>query len=411
MRKKILIAEDDADIRFILGMVLGEAGYAMRLLDFRRTENLSEPIRKPFHLTFMNIFHKKRECLLWLTVLLVSSCEQKPGATSSVTQKIPSQKISGMVWIPGGTFVMGTDETEAYDHERPAHQVSVTGFWMDESEVTNRQFKEFIDATGYVTVAEKKPKWEDLQKQSPPGTPAPADSLLVPGALVFTPPGRPVTLNDYSQWWRWSPGTNWRHPDGPGSNLEGKMDYPVIHVAFEDAEAYCEWAGKRLPTEAEWEFASRAGAQQQRYAWGNDLKHHGRFMANTFQGSFPNHDSAEDGYPSLAPVKSFPPNAYGLYDMIGNVWEWTSDWYHVGYFKELARSSVTVNPRGPEKPYDPNEPYAIKRVSKGGSFLCADDYCINYRPSARQGTAFDSGMSNLGFRCVKDAVSNTTSAR
>jgi formylglycine-generating enzyme required for sulfatase activity len=313
------------------------------------------------------------------------------------------KKIPGMVWIPGGTFVMGTDEDDAYDHERPAHRVKIAGFWMDETEVTNEEYLAFVEETGYVTVAERKPKWEDLQKQSPPGTPPPPDSLLVPGALVFNPPKTAVMLNDYSQWWKWVPGTDWRHPNGPGSDLKGKMQFPVVHVAYEDAIAYCEWAGKRLPTEAEWEFASRAGTEQRRYPWGNELKYNGRFMANTFQGSFPNYNSGEDGFESLSPVRSFPSNAYGLYDMIGNVWEWTSDLYHVDYFKQLASVSVNVNPRGPDKSYDPNEPFAIKRVSKGGSYLCADDYCINYRPSARQGTAFDSGMSNLGFRCVKDS--------
>ncbi|HET9486373.1 MAG TPA: formylglycine-generating enzyme family protein [Chryseosolibacter sp.] len=342
--------------------------------------------------------------LIFIWILLASASCQENSKKNGVQQASdkPMEKIPGMVWIPGGAFVMGTDETEAYDHERPAHEVNLKGFWMDETEVTNEQFKVFVDATGYTTVAERKPKWEDLQKQSPPGTPPPPDSVLVPGALIFDPPKQPVMLNDYSQWWRWLPGTDWKHPDGPESNLDGRMHLPVIQVAFEDAEAYCDWAGKRLPTEAEWEFASRGGVERQRYAWGNDLKQGGRFMANTFQGSFPNHNSAEDGFERLAPVKSFPPNAYGLYDMIGNVWEWTSDWYDVDYFKKLASAPVSNNPPGPEKPYDPNEPYAIKRVSKGGSFLCADDYCVNYRPSARQGTAFDSGMSNLGFRCVKD---------
>lgn len=342
--------------------------------------------------------------VLLITLLFFFACRENQQTTQNKTQQSgePSEKIEGMVWLPGGTFVMGTDETDAYDHERPAHQVRLEGFWMDETEVTNEQFSTFVEATGYVTVAERKPKWEDIQKQSPPGTPAPHDSLLVPGALVFNPPGQPVMLNDYSQWWRWVPGTDWKHPEGPGSNLDGRLAFPVVHVAYEDAEAYCAWAGKRLPTEAEWEFASRGGAEQQRYPWGGELRHEGRFMANTFQGSFPNHNSADDGFERLAPVKSFPPNAYGLYDMIGNVWEWTSDWYHVGYFKLLAKTPVSVSPPGPDKPYDPNEPYAIKRVSKGGSFLCADDYCVNYRPSARQGTAFDSGMSNLGFRCVKD---------
>lgn len=343
-------------------------------------------------------------CGVCALMILLLSCEKKNAEVSdSVSaENSPTEQIPGMAWVPGGTFVMGTDEQDAYEHERPAHQVKVNGFWMDEAEVTNAQFKRFAEATSYITVAERKPTWEEIKKQSPPGTPAPADSLMVPGALVFNPPKQPVMLNDYSQWWKWLPGTDWKHPEGPGSNLEGRMQHPVVHIAFEDAKAYCAWAGKRLPTEAEWEFASRGGAQLQRYAWGNDIKHNGMFMANTFQGSFPYHNSADDGFERLAPVKSYPPNAYGLYDMIGNVWEWTSDWYHIEYFNVLARNNVSVNPPGPDKPYDPNEPYAIKRVSKGGSFLCADDYCVNYRPSARQGTAFDSGMSNLGFRCVKD---------
>lgn len=349
----------------------------------------------------------RRSALVSCIVLLLAavSCQDKKNHQmhEESTQPRPEKDIPGMVWIPGGTFTMGTDEVDAYDHERPAHRVKVDGFWMDETEVTNEQYMAFVNATGYVTVAERKPAWEELRKQAPPGTPAPPDSVLVPGALVFTPPPQPVMLNDYSQWWRWVPGTDWRHPDGPKSNLDGRMKFPVVHVAYEDAVAYCEWAGKRLPTEAEWEFASRGGTEQQRYAWGSDLKVNGQFMANTFQGSFPNSNSAEDGFDKLAPVKSFPPNPYGLYDMIGNVWEWTSDLYHVDYFKQLAQSPVSVNPRGPKEPYDPNEPYAIKRVSKGGSFLCASDYCVNYRPSARQGTAFDSGMSNLGFRCVKNA--------
>ena len=339
---------------------------------------------------------------IWLMFVFLLSCNverQHDDAKESNSQ--PAEKIQGMVWVPGGTFIMGTDEPDTYDHERPAHQVQVVGFWMDETEVTNEQYKAFVEKTGYITVAERKPEWEDLRKQSPPGTPRPHDSLLVAGALVFNPPKETVMLNDYSQWWRWLPGTDWKHPEGPGSNLEGRMKFPVVHVAYEDAKAYCNWADKRLPTEAEWEFASRGGKEQQRYAWGNELKMNGKFMANTFQGSFPNYNAKEDGFEMESPVKSFPPNAYGLYDMIGNLWEWTSDWYDVSYFEKLAGAKISVNPQGPDKTYDPNEPYAIKRVSKGGSFLCADDYCVNYRPSARQGTAFDSGMSNLGFRCVR----------
>jgi formylglycine-generating enzyme len=307
-----------------------------------------------------------------------------------------------MVWIPGGEFIMGSDELDTYEHERPAHRVKIKGFWMDETEVTNEQFKIFTEATNYITTAERKPVWEELRKQLPPDTPKPPDSVLMPGSLVFHAPTQPVMSNDYTLWWEWKKGVDWKHPEGPQSNLDGKWNHPVVHVSYEDALAYATWAGKRLPTEAEWEFASRGGREQQRYSWGNDVNPQGKFMANTFQGSFPANNLKEDGFEGSAPVKTFPSNEYGLYDMIGNVWEWTSDWYDANYFQTLARNAVTENPKGPEKSFDPNEPYAQKRVTKGGSFLCANNYCLNYRPSARQGTAFDSGLSHIGFRCVKD---------
>lgn len=317
--------------------------------------------------------------------------------------KSPQNADSSMVWIPGGKFTMGTDDKDAYEHERPAHRVKVDGFWMDKTEVTNAQFEKFVDETGYTTVAERKPQWEELKKQLPPGAQKPDDAVLVAGSLVFSPPEYPVPLNDYSQWWEWKPGVNWKHPEGPESNLENKGQYPVVHVAFEDAEAYCKWAGKRLPTEAEWEFASRGGKENQRYSWGNEFNPGGKFMANTFQGNFPNLNVAKDGFAGSAPVKSFPPNAYGLYDIIGNVWEWTADLYHVHYYSQLAKAGLAVNPQGPETSYDPNEPYAEKHVTRGGSFLCTENYCVNYRPSARQGTSFDSGMSHIGFRCVSSS--------
>jgi formylglycine-generating enzyme required for sulfatase activity len=297
---------------------------------------------------------------------------------------------------------MGTDDSESYEHERPSHHVRVNPFWMDEVEVTNAQFKEFVDATAYETVAERQPTWDEIRKQVPPDTPKPPDSLLVAGSLVFYTPKDPVMLNDYSQWWRWQKGADWMHPEGPASTLDGKWDHPVVHIAFEDAQAFAKWKGKRLPTEAEWEFASRGGKQDERFSWGNELSPQGKMMANTFQGSFPMVNLKEDGFDSTSPVRSFPPNGYGLYDMIGNVWEWTTDLYDVDYFKRLSKNAVSENPKGPEKSFDPNEPYAIKHVTKGGSFLCASNYCSNYRPSARQGTAFDSGQSHRGFRCVKD---------
>lgn len=306
----------------------------------------------------------------------------------------------GMVWIPGGEFTMGTDDPESYPAERPAHRVRVDGFWMDATEVTNAQFRKFVEETGYVTTAEKKPEWEELKKTLPPGTPKPADDMLVPGSLTFAPPAYAVSLDDYSQWWSWTTGTDWRHPGGPGTSIEGKDNFPVVHVSYDDAVAYCKWAGKRLHTEAEWEFASRGGRDNQRYSWGNDFKPEGKFMANTFQGTFPSKNDAEDGFAGAAPVKSYPPNDYGLYDIIGNCWEWTSDLYDISYYADLAKNGLAINPKGPSKTNDPQEPYSIKYVTRGGSFLCATDYCVNFRPSARQGTAYDSGMSHIGFRCV-----------
>jgi formylglycine-generating enzyme len=324
--------------------------------------------------------------------MLLASCGSKDAGSNNAE----------MVWVPGGEFVMGTDEELAYDHERPSHKVQVNGFWISATEVTNRQFKKFVDATGYKTVAERKPTWEDLSKQLPPGTLRPSEDLLVAGSLVFVRPEQPVTLNDYSQWWMFVPKADWQHPEGPRTNLEGRWDHPVVHVAYEDAEAYCKWSRQRIPTEAEWEFASRGGRIQTRYGWGDELKPDGKNMANTFQGGFPFSDLKEDGFAGTSPVKSFSPNGYGIYDMIGNVWEWTSDLYDVGYYKTLSVQAVSQNPAGPAKSFDPNEPFATKRVTKGGSYLCASDYCSNYRPSARQGSAVDSGSSNIGFRTVKD---------
>jgi sulfatase modifying factor 1 len=341
--------------------------------------------------------HTITAALAWAAgIILLASCQDKKEPKEGSQKAAPA----GMVWIAGGEFSMGTNEEESYEHERPAHRVRIDGFWMDESEVTNQQFKEFVEATSYVTVAERKPEWESLKDQLPPDAVRPDEGKLVPGSLVFTPPLYAVSLNDYSQWWSYVPGADWRHPEGPGSSIDGRMNHPVVHVSYDDALAYCEWAGKRLPTEAEWEFASRGGTDGQRYPWGEEFTSSGMQMANTFQGVFPSSNAGEDGFSGSAPVKSFAPNGYGLYDMIGNVWEWTSDFYNTTYFNEQLTNGIASNPRGCEIPYDPTEPYAKKRVTKGGSFLCAQNYCMNFRPSARQGSAIDTGMSHMGFRCV-----------
>lgn len=294
---------------------------------------------------------------------------------------------------------MGTDkDPQARPDEKPAHKVHVDGFYMDEHEVTNAEFAAFVKATGYITTAEKPVDWEEIKKQLPGGTPRPPDSLLAPGSLVFTPPSTPVPLNNIGQWWSWVRGTDWKHPLGPGSTVAGKENYPVTQVSWDDAQAYCKWAGKRLPTEAEWEFAARGGKSDAEYPWGNDtayFKH-----ANTWDGHFPDTNTLADGYDLMAPVKSYAPNGYGLYDMAGNVWEWCSDWYHIDYYGECAVQKITTNPQGPTSSYDPDEPTVPKRVNRGGSFLCNDSYCSSYRITARMKTSPDTGLEHCGFRCV-----------
>ncbi len=313
----------------------------------------------------------------------------------------PAGGAAGMVWVPGGEFTMGTDAEVGWADEKPAHRVQVDGFWMDEHEVTNAQFRAFVEATGHVTTAEKPPVLEELLRQLPPGTPPPPKDKLVPGSLVFRPTAGPVDTRDFSQWWAWTPGASWRHPEGPGSGIEGREDHPVVHVSWDDAAAYARWAGKRLPTEAEWEFAARGGLDNKPYAWGDDKPSDQNLRANLWQGEFPHQNTAADGFERTAPVKSFAPNGYGLYDMSGNVWEWCDDWYQRDLYRWRNGKSVTMNPQGPERPHDPARPFTPQRVQKGGSFLCNDSYCTRYRPSARHGCTPDTGMSHVGFRCAK----------
>lgn len=311
-----------------------------------------------------------------------------------------SSSYAGMVKIPAGDYYMGAADKEGRPDEYPQHPVHVDGFYMDATEVTNAQFKAFVKATGYVTTAERAPDWEELKKQLPPGTPKPADSLLVAASLVFTPPAHPVALNNASQWWQWVMGANWKHPEGPGSNINGKENYPVVQVSWDDAMAYAKWAGKRLPTEAEWEWAARAGLTGEPFTWGSEAVENGQPKANIWQGHFPDHNTVADGFARIAPVHSFAANAYGLYDMAGNVWEWCSDWYRPDYYAQAAAKRL-VNPKGPATSYDPDEPTVPKRVVRGGSFLCHASYCASYRVSARMKTSPDTGLEHTGFRCVK----------
>jgi len=312
------------------------------------------------------------------------------------------QAPPGMVWIPGGEFTMGTDSDLGWPDEKPAHRVKVSGFWMDEAEVTNAQFRAFAEATGYVTTAEKPLDAAAILRQSPPGTPPPPPENLLPGSLVFTPPAGPVNLKDFTQWWKWTPGACWKHPEGPGSNTDGREDHPVVQVSWDDAAAYAKWAGKRLPTEAEWEYAARGGLEKKPYVWGDERPSDTAIHANIWQGEFPYKNTALDGFVRTAPVKSYEPNGYGLYDMAGNAWEWCADWYDRDLYRKRADRGVIVNPPGPERSWNPARPYTPERVQRGGSFLCNDSYCTRYRPSARHGCSPDTGMSHVGFRCVAD---------
>lgn len=311
--------------------------------------------------------------------------------------------LSGMKLIKGGRFTMGGDSVWGRPDEFPAHEVEVSDFYLDEHEVTNRQFAAFVDATGYVTTAEKKPDWEEIKKQVPPGTPKPADDMLVAASLVFTPPNQPVPLTDATIWWAWVPGANWRHPEGPNSTIEGKEDHPVVQVSWEDAVAYCRWAGKRLPTEAEWEYAARGGQPKAIYPWGNELVTTGKSKTNAWDGHFPDKNSGKDGFTRSAPVRNYSANPYGLFDMAGNVWEWVSDWYRPDYYAVCKQKGIAINPTGPADSFDPDEPYAQKKVTRGGSFLCSDQYCSGFRIGARIKTSWDTGLNHTGFRCAVSA--------
>ena len=335
----------------------------------------------------------------------VSNKAQKQPLNYLITNMPEGMSIpNGMVWIPGGTFDQGAvpHDNMAMGHEKPSYTVAIDGFFMDVSEVTNGQYAKFVAKTGYITMAEREIDWEEMKKQLPVGTPKPHDSIMQPGSLIFRK-GEVTNLQDYSQWWKWTIGANWKHPYGPGSSIKGKDTEPVVHIAYEDAVAYCEWAGRRLPTEAEWEYAARGGNQTGVHFWGDEIQDLNK-NANTWTGQFPSSNDKIDGFEHRAPVKSYPPNAFELYDMAGNVWEWTSDWYHSNYYKEQAsKGQVHRNPQGATSAFNSGNPYAVERVIKGGSFLCSASYCASYRVSARMATSLDSSMEHLGFRTVMDA--------
>lgn len=326
----------------------------------------------------------KRLLLAGLGLLLSGCAREQPAAHN------PGEAPE-MVLVPGGTFVMGSADPRFPD-AAPRHTITLPAFYLDEHEVTNAAFAAFVAATGYVTVAERRPDPRDF-----PGVPA---AQLVAGSAVFARPAGPVSLAAPGQWWRYVAGASWRHPLGPGSSVAGHDHDPVVQVCYPDAQAYARWAGKRLPTEAEWECAARAGqGAATPYYWGKELTPNGQWRANIFEGDFPAGNTRADGYEGVAPVKSFPPNAWGLYDLEGNVWEWCADYYRPDYY----RASPAANPPGPPDSYDPDEPGLVKRVQRGGSFLCSDQYCVRYQAGSRGKGEVNSAANNLGFRCAKNA--------
>src|SRR5665213_358650 len=349
----------------------------------------------------------KKSTLTAATKDTAASCMMVPSRFGNVSSD-SSMKFNGdtstkgMILVKRGTFMMGGDNSQAAADEYPKHEVKVNSFYMDATEVTNLEFAKFVDATHYITTAEKKPDWDEMKQTLPPGTPKPPDSMLVAASLVFHQTSGPVDLNDYGQWWGWVKGADWKHPEGPNSNLKGKENYPVVQVSWYDAMAYCKWAGKRLPTEAEWEFAARGGLQNDIYPWGNEPINQGKPKADSWGGKFPYYNDVKDGFVGLAPVKSFLPNGYQLFDMAGNVWEWCSDWYDANYYQSFG-NSIALNPKGPAKSNDPMDSYTPKRSLRGGSFLCNDSYCSGYRVARRMKSSPDTGLEHTGFRCVRDA--------
>ncbi len=336
---------------------------------------------------------------IFIIFLTISSCKKEKAESKEISEtKIPE----GMIWVEGKTFLQGAKEGDkfAMPREKPAHKVTVDGFYIDITEVTNKQFKKFVDATKYSTVAERKIDWEEIKTQLPANTTKPHDSILQPGSLIFNRSVNAVAnMNNHQQWWTWKIGANWKHPEGPYSTIEGKDYFPVVHIALEDVVAYCKWSNRRLPSESEWEAAAQGTNAEAIFTWGNNIEILNS-NANTWQGIFPIKNESIDGFEFISPVKSYPANSIGLYDMTGNVWEITGDLFNVNYYKALDISKPILNPKGANKSYSQNNPYQKEYVMKGGSFLCHDSYCASFRISAKMGIAMGSGSDHIGFRTI-----------
>ena len=338
---------------------------------------------------------------------LIFGCQNnnnKPSevVTGTTTSFTPKNNPDGMIWVQPKTFLQGAKETDFYamPREKPSHYVTVDGFFIDATEVTNKQFKAFVDATNYITIAERKIDWNIMKKELPANTPKPHDSILQPGSLIFNKHvNAVVNMANYSQWWTWKVGANWRHPQGPGSSIIDQDNYPVVHIAYEDALAYCQWSNRRLPTESEWESAAQGNNTSSIFTWGNNFEQLNN-KANTWQGTFPTINDSEDGFKYISPVKSFEPNSIGIYDMSGNVWEMTSDYFNIDYYKSINQDVELINPKGAKTHFNPQNPYQKERIIKGGSFLCHASYCASFRISAKMGMSSDSSSDHTGFRTV-----------
>jgi sulfatase modifying factor 1 len=354
--------------------------------------------------------YQKKIIFIFIILISIVACKKKAYKSTEINNQKELKSPDGMVWVNGKIFLQGAKQSDnfAMPREKPAHEVMVDGFFIDATEVTNKQFKQFVDATKYITIAERPIDWEEMKKQLPKNTPKPHDSILQPGSLIFNKNiNAVVNMNNYFQWWVWKIGANWKHPEGPDSTIKDKDNFPVVHIALEDALAYCKWANRRLPSEAEWEAAAQGTNNSAIFTWGDNpiiLNSN----ANTWQGVFPTKKVSIDGFKLIAPVKSYPANSIGIYDMAGNVWELTGDLFNVNHYTELDISKVIVNPKGAKKSYSPANPNQVENVMKGGSFLCHESYCASFRISSKMGIAIDSGSDHVGFRTVAtiDMISN-----